>query len=303
MRTFYFLLRGFSMKTNIFRSTWVAALIIISFSLSLTAQQATRNQPAAEQPAATTAQGAEESPSELGSGWRVEDYVPYITALKDLEKLSKDYGEKVLQQSMDEYSKGMDLLHDMEAEVENTKRRFAKRNNLNEQWYWQEIDRKNQEKRQIARIKYEAKLKAVTYFTRAINSMDNIENQALIETDQFMNYKIKLFQAYVSTQYDIQNLKPCLPVLERYIAINEETKKDRWAYKYLASCYGFMETTLAKYNTSISEELIVEYKQKKNQALLTAAEIEYGIDSIEYRSLKEVVELDEKKSERINDFR
>lgn len=294
------------MKTRIFSSTWVAALIIILASLTVTAQQPNRNAAAADTTAANnTAASAEndESPSDLGSGWRVEDYTPYVKSLKELEKLSKDYGEKVLQQSMDEYSKGMDLLHDMEAEVANAKRRFAKKNNLNEQWYWQEIDRKNQEKRQIARIKYEAKLKAVTYFTRAINSMDNIQNQELIETEQFVNYKIKLFQAYVSSQYDIQNLKPCIPVLEKYIAVNEETKKDVWAYKYLASCYGFMETTLAKYNTSISEELIVEYKQKKNQSLLTAAELQYGIDSIEYRSLKEVVELDEKKSERINDFR
>jgi len=303
------------MKTSIYRITWVLALIIISYSLSVSAQQ-TRRTPAATTtapapaaataPAATTtqtnAQPAEQTPSEIG-GWRVDDYVPYITSLKDLEKLSKDYGEKVLQQSMDEYSKGMDLLHDMEAEIENAKRRFAKKNNLQEQWYWQEIDRQNQEKRQILRIKYEAKIKAVTYFTRAINSMDNIENVELLESEQMIEYRTKLYQAYVSTQYDIQNLKPCIPVLERYIAINETTKKDKWAYKYLASCYGYMETTLVKYDSSISEELIVEYKQKKNSALLTAAELEYGIDSVEYRSLKEVVELDEKKSERINDYR
>lgn len=293
-RTLYFLLRGFSMKTSNNRINWVIALILISFSLSLVAQNTENNQNAA---ANEGDQSTENAP------WRVDDYQPYVKSLKELEKLSKDYGEKILQQAIDEYSTGMDLLHDMEAEVENTKRRFSKQNNLNERWYWQEIDRQNQEKRQISRIKYEAKLKAVTYFTRAINDIDKIQNAEVQENDQFVEFKSRLYRAYVSSQYDIQNLKPCIPVLERYIAINDETKKDKWAYKYLASCYGFMEVTLSKYNTSISEDLITEYKQKKNQALLTAAELEYGIDSVEYRSLKEVVELDEKKSEQINDFR
>ena len=243
----------------------------------------------------------EEEPSELG-GWRVTDFQPYIKALAELEKLSDEYSENLLKMVIDEYSTGIDILSDMEVEVNKLKATFAKRNNLNERWYWQEIDRKNQEKRQISYLKYEAKTKSVTYFTRAINHMDDIQSVKVKADPAFINAKIRLYQAYISTQYDIQSLLPCIKVLEHYIQINEKTKNDQWAYNYLASCYGYMEAQTAK-SRIIGEDEKLLWKQKKNRALLTAAELKYSVDSPQYKHLKEVVELDEKKSASINDFR
>lgn len=247
------------------------------------------------------AASGDNSPSDM-TGWRVTDFQPYIKALADLEKLSDEYSENLLKMSIDEYSTGLDILNDMEVEVNKLKAVFAKKNNLNERWYWQEIDRKNQEKRQVAYIKYEAKTKSITYFTRAINHMDDIQSVKIKADTAFVNAQIKLFQAYVSTQYDIQNLLPCIPILERYILINEKTANDVWAYNYMASCYGFMEASTAK-SRIVSEEDKLKWKSKKNKALLKAAELKYGIDSPQYKHLKETVELDEKKSASINDFK
>lgn len=239
-------------------------------------------------------------PSDIG-GWRFEDFKPYISALQELEKLNDEYSETVLRHAIDEYSSAIDILEDMESEVEKTRTLFKKKINLNERWYWQEIDRKNQEKRQIGMIKREAKMKSITYFTKAINLLDEVKSNQVRKDKRFINFQIRLFQAYVSTQYDLQNLKPCIPILEKYITLTEKTKNDIWAYKYMASCYGFMETMLRKYKHS-SEELVLEFKQKKNRALLTAAELKYGVDSPQFKHLKEVIEIDEKKSERLNDF-
>src|SRR4030042_3813054 len=117
-----------------------------------------------------------------------------------------------------------------------------------------------------------------------------------------MNFQSRLFQVYVSTQYDLQNFKPCIPVLERYITLSEKNAKDIWAYKYMASCYGYMERVLAKYRHA-SEDEINLFKNKKNRGLLQAVELKYGLDSPHYKHMQEVVEQDEKKSERINDFK
>ncbi|MBN1501661.1 MAG: hypothetical protein JW982_15995 [Spirochaetes bacterium] len=288
------------MRSGIFNKKNLLSFITLFLILSAAAVFAQNDAAApADNPALTT----DELPSDLG-GWRVEDYKPYITALKDLEKLTKEYSDNILNQAVDEYSKGIDILEDMNSEVETTKQFFAKRRNLSERWYWQEIDRKNQEKRQIAKLKYEAKGKAITHFTRAINLMDQVLNIEVIKDQAFINFQISLFQSYVSSQYDIHNLKPCIPILEKYISINETTKKDIWAYRYMASCYGYMEAVLKQYrNNGNAESLSIEFKQKKNKALLTAAELQYGVESTQYKHLKEVVEFDEKKSYQINDFK
>ncbi|HNR89775.1 MAG TPA: hypothetical protein PKM65_15675 [Spirochaetota bacterium] len=238
-------------------------------------------------------------------GWKTRDYRPYIKAFDDLQKLSMEFAEKNLQLAINEYDKGMDALDDMENEVAKIESKEGKKKNLNERWHWQEIDRKNQTKRYIGRIKYSAKVKSVTNFTRAINLIDTIENsnkKFITENKNYKIFKIKLFQVYVSTQYDLQNFKPCIPVLERYLSIDENTKTDIWAYRYLASCYGFMENVLAKYKKATEDE-IIDYKQKKNTSLLKAAELKYTVESPQYKHLKDIVERDEMKSESLNDFR
>jgi hypothetical protein len=63
-----------------------------------------------------------------------------------------------------------------------------------------------------------------------------------------------------------------------------------------------METMLVKTNQA-SDDVVQDFKQKKNRSLLMSAELGYGIESPQYKQLKEVVELDEKKTEKISDFK
>ncbi|MBN1495410.1 MAG: hypothetical protein JXA07_01485 [Spirochaetes bacterium] len=236
------------------------------------------------------------------TGWRIRDFKPYIKAIEELEKLNKEYSDNLLKLAIDEYSTALDILEDMENEVIKIKAANKEKKNLNERWYWQEIDRKNQEQRQVAMKKMEAKMKSVTYLTRSIDYLDQIQHPEVRQEPKFLNFMSRLFQVYVSTQYDLQNFKPCIAILERYLSISEESSKDIWAYKYLASCYGYMEKVLAKYKHA-SEDEINTYKNKKNRSMLQAVELKYGIDSPHYKHMQEVVEQDEKKAERINDFR
>ena len=235
-------------------------------------------------------------------GWRIRDFKPYIKAIEELEKLNKEYSENLLKLAIDEYSTGLDILEDMENEIVKIREKFKNQKNLSERWYWQEIDRKNQQQRQIAAKKFEAKVKSVTYFTKSINYLDDVLSVEVRQDPKYVNFQSKLFQVYVSTQYDLHNFKPCIPILERYISLSEKNKKDIWAYKYLASCYGYMEKVLNKYKHATEDE-IMTYKNKKNRSMLQAVELKYGVESPHFKQLQEVVEQDEKKSERINDFR
>ena len=249
---------------------------------------------------AKTEKKEEPIPEEV-TGWRVKDYRPYLKAMRDLEKLNKEYSENLLRVAIDEYSNGLDILGDMEREVKRLIKYYNDKKNFNEQWFWQEIDRKNREKRHIAMVKKEAKIKSVTFFVKAINHLDEIESREVREKSEFQNFQIRLYQVYVSTQYDVHNFMPCIPILERYINLNYKTRNDVWAYKYLSSCYAFMEAMFKKYRHSTQEQ-IFHYKQRKNKHMLFAAELKYGINSAEYKHLQEVVEVDEKKTQLLNDF-
>lgn len=279
------------MKSTRFLLYAIVALLALSLCLVANAQQ---QAPKGDQ--------QKEAIKEEVTGWRIKDFKPYIKAIQELEKLSKEYSDNLLKLAIDEYSTGIDILEDMDNDVNKLIETNQKNKNLQEQWYWQEIDRREQEKRQIAMMKFEAKTKAVTYFTRAINHMDEITFEEVRKDPKFVNFQIRLYQAYVSTQYDLYNLKPCIPILERYIEINDQTKNDVWAYKYLSSCYGYMEGVLLKYKQGTEQEQL-QYKQKKNMYMLRAAELQYGIDSPQYKHLREIVSKDEKKSEKINEFK
>jgi hypothetical protein len=279
------------MKSTRFLLYAIVAILAVTISLAAIAQQ----QAPKEEP-------KKEGIKEEVTGWRIKDFKPYVKAIQELEKLSKEYSDNLLKLAIDEYSTGIDILEDMENDVNKLIETNQKNKNLQEQWYWQEIDRREQEKRQIAMMKFEAKTKAVTYFTRAINHMDEITFEEVRKDPKFVNFQIRLYQAYVSTQYDLYNLKPCIPILERYIEINDQTKNDVWAYKYLSSCYGYMEGVLLKYKQGTEQEQL-QYKQKKNMYMLRAAELQYGIDSPQYKHLREIVSKDEKKSEKINEFK
>jgi hypothetical protein len=236
------------------------------------------------------------------TGWRIRDFKPYIKAIQELEKLNKEYSDNLLRLAIDEYSTALDILEDMENEIIKIKSANKQKKYLNERFYWQEIDRKNQEQRQVAAKKVEAKMKAVTYLTKSMDYLDQVQHVEIRQEPRFMNFQSRLFQVYVSTQYDLQNFKPCIPILERYISLSDKNAKDIWAYKYMASCYGYMERVLAKYKHA-SEDEINAFKNKKNRSMLQAVELKYGIESPHYKHMQELVELDEKKSERINDFK
>jgi hypothetical protein len=282
----------------------IVAVFVIAVFLGVTFQSRVSAQ-VAEEKKADEKKGAsvqdEFSDVEV-TGWRIRDFKPYIKAIQELEKLNKEYSDNLLKLAIDEYSTAIDILEDMENEVIKIKASNKEKKNLNERFYWQEIDRKNQEMRQVGMLKSEAKMKAVTYLTKSIDYLDQIQHVEIRQEPRFLNFQSRLFQVYVSTQYDLQNFKPCIPILERYIAISDKNAKDIWAYKYMASCYGYMEKVLAKYRHA-NEDEINNFKNKKNRSMLQAVELKYGVESPHYKHMQEIVEQDEKKAERINDFK
>ncbi len=236
-------------------------------------------------------------------GWRIRDFKPYIKAFADLELLSDERSLMILQQAKDDYNFGIGILQNMESDIIKFKEAAKDAKNLEERWYWQVIDRKNREQRIINRKKREAKMKSVTYFTKAIHRLDRVQNNKVRAGNDFQNFQGNLYKVYVSTQYDLGNFAPCIPILNRYIKIRKENEKDIWAHRYLASCYAFQEKVLMISHNS-PESTILRYRKLKNDHLLEAAKLKYpDPESPERKQIFQIISEDSINTAPINNYK
>jgi hypothetical protein len=223
--------------------------------------------------------------------WKNPDFVGYYKAFHELHKLSKAFANNKYRLALSAYQSGMNTVLKMREHVEQYRKEQAEKKRLDEKWYWQKVDRRANEERYIGREKMSAKLAAVTFFTKAINHLDEITNPDLRETEAYKALLSAVYRSWIMAEYDTQNYPQCIPILELYLEINQN-EKEYPAHKYLASCYAFEENTLRKYKGG-SEDQIQRLKGKKNVHLLRATELKYGKGSIEYKHIVDLVNRDE----------
>ncbi|MDH5716574.1 MAG: hypothetical protein OEZ22_02935 [Spirochaetia bacterium] len=279
-------------------------LLIIGLSLtflitaSVLAQQAAPKKPVEKQQKEAPAKKEQAKPKseslaeESEKEWFNPDYRPYEKTFEAINSLSEDYARNKLKLAQTNYDTGRAIIQKMREEVERERKESTEKIRFNEKWYWQEMDRKRQEEYGIYMKKREAKLAAVTYFTRAINELDKINNTKVRESGEFKEMEAGLYRDWVIQQYDIGNIPQCIQLLERYIALDPKYENEITPHKYLSSAYAFKEKVLDKYNTGSEQEKLY-YKGKKNQHLLRSTEIKYGKNSPEYEFILDRVNRDE----------
>lgn len=222
--------------------------------------------------------------------WKNPDYKAYHKAFEELQKLSNAFANNQYRLALASYQSGMNTLLKMEEKVSTFRKEQAEKKRLDEKWYWQKIDRKAAEDRWVGREKMSAKLKAVSYFTKAINYLDEIKNPDLRERPEYKTLLSFVFRSWIMAEYDTQNFPQCIPILELYLEI-DKNEEEYPAHKYLANCYAFEENTLKKVGGP--EDQINRFKNKKNTHLLRATELKYKKDSVEYREMVKMVNRDE----------
>lgn len=223
--------------------------------------------------------------------WKNADYRDYDPAFAELHQLSKAFANNKYRLALSMYQSGVNTIIKMRDEVELYRKQAEEAKHLNEKWYWQVVDRKAQDERRINRMKRKAKLEAVTYFTRAINHLDEIRNPNLREQSAFKRLLSAVYRNWVMYQYDLGNLPQSIHILELYLEI-DENEKEYPAHKYLSQCYAFQENMIDKYGMG-TEDQKFRFRYKKNVHLLRAAELKYGKTSAQYKHIVNLVNRDE----------
>lgn len=223
--------------------------------------------------------------------WKNPDYRGYYKAFADLHKLSRAFANNKYRLALSAYQSGMNTVLKMREGIDLYRKEQAEKKRMNEKYYWQKMDRRAREEAYIHKEKMAAKLAAVTYFTKAINHLDEIANPDLRERKEFKTLLSAVYRAWVVSEYDTDNLPQCIPILELYLEI-DDNELEYPAHKYLASCYAFEEKTLKNYGKASTDQL-AKMKYKKNLHLLRATELKYGKGSIEYKYIVDLVNRDE----------
>ncbi|MDH4261411.1 MAG: hypothetical protein OEV78_00020 [Spirochaetia bacterium] len=224
--------------------------------------------------------------------WLNPDFKSYVKALDELVKLSDDYAQNKYRLALANYQTGKSLLQKMRENVQRFRQESEETLRLNEKWYWQTMDRKNREEKKINDDKRAAKLKAVTYFTKAVHHLDEIENVKVKESSEYKALLSNIYRDWAMAQYDLGNIPQIIDVLNRYIALDRKYEEIPEPHKYLASAYGYQEAIMLKYGSG-SEQELTYFKKMKNKHLLRAAELTYGKDTPEYNKIMETINQDE----------
>lgn len=224
--------------------------------------------------------------------WHNPDYRPYNKAFDDLIKLSDAYAKNQLRLALSNFQAGRSIVVKMREDVQRFREEAAEAKHMDEKWYWQTVDRKAREERYIRRVKHDAKLKAVTYLTRAINQMDQIAKKSVRESEEFKDLMSAVYRDWIVNQYDIGNIPQTIEILERYLALDPNYEKEVSPHKYLTNAYAFREKELQNYGGARDQESLF-YRKKKNEHLLRATELKYQKGSPEYEHIMEIVNRDE----------
>lgn len=285
------------MKTQRLLAILIAGLLISGTSFAQPGNGTTPEDPNTAQPGGSSSSSGSSSTPQQGNPasdtdlWLNPDFKSYVKSLDHLVKLSDDYAQNKYYLALTNYQTGKSIITKMRESEQRYREENATALHLNEKWYWQTLDRKMHEERYISEMKQASKLRAVTYFTRAINHLDQIDNRKMKLSKEYKELLANLYREWSMAQYDLGNIPQIIDILNRYIDLGPEYEAQMPPHKYLASAYGFQEKLTAKYGGD--EQLLLYFKRKKNEHLLRATELAYKKNSPEYERLMEIINQDE----------
>jgi len=156
---------------------------------------------------------------------------------------------------------------------------------------WQVKDDKRKKERYIKRLQQKSELKAVNNLIVSIKLIDKIKNLKLKKSGEYLSIKSNIFREYVKSQYYLKNLSQCILILEKYLTIRQENKKDIKAQEILVDCYTHKEKIASRNSGKLSQAALF-FNGKKRHHLLNLTALKFGSSSKEYHELMQKLERD-----------
>lgn len=230
--------------------------------------------------------GHEEEDHSGADKWIEEDISPLFPELKILDELGTKKSLQRMKKARRYYSQAK---HSIQIASSNAELENKKLNLDGVRYKWEKNDRKEEVARRIKRVQTRGRLDAVSYLIRGIRELDQVKNPVILKSKTYLDLKANLYREYVKQQFKNRNLHLCVDILQQYLELSNEHKKEPEVHKLLAACYRHQEI-LAK--RARDNKTSWNFKALKNDHLVKYAFLAYGEDSAQYIYIKQKIDSD-----------
>lgn len=222
--------------------------------------------------------------------WVDEDISPLFPELSIIDEVSAENSLQRLEAARRSYREALGVLRRGDARAENEREDLEAQLQADEpQYAWKEHDRREGVERRMRQIRTRARMDAVSYLVRAIQTLDSVKNPQVRDSEQYVDLKSDIYRQYVKSQFQLRNFTHCIDVLETYLRLRPEHKDEPEAHRLLAACYRYQEVVARRMQDRRSQD---RFKSKKNAHLLAFARLAYGEGSPEFSAIQRRVERD-----------
>jgi len=212
--------------------------------------------------------------------WGDGDLELRFPELDALETVGMDYSLKSLEEAKKLYKEAVTVLNGTDAAIEE-KLIEADFKEAKTEWKRREIER-NQER--IARnIHRTNSKKALELLVHAMDAMNRIQNPDVVASSPYKQLQSNIYRQYIKLQFQGGNLIQCISMIEKYFQVLKANEQEPEPHRILVICYDRLSGTA---KDAKDYRMAEHYLTLKNHHLLRYAELHYGKNSNEYRTIK-----------------
>jgi len=218
--------------------------------------------------------------------WTEEDISEHFPELKVLDEVTEGASLRKLKLAAKFYNSSISRLKAASKEIELQRIKFAGRTY---QYDWKKKDAEARLARIELRIRNRTRGLALTDLYQSIQTLAGIRNPQILKSSQCIDLTSRVYKQYVALQVRSRNLGVIIPILEQYLKLKPEHKKDPEPYRLLAAGYSSREKRASQMRNIQAAR---RFRKKKYLNLMKYVELKFGKSSPEYKRVNRRVKLE-----------
>ncbi|NBU99176.1 MAG: hypothetical protein EBS19_13360 [Spirochaetia bacterium] len=218
-----------------------------------------------------------------GSWGKEADEVEAFQDIKIIDDLSEENTIARMEEAKNHFNTSLAIYKASEKLIKDKREAALKESKPQDKYDWQKKTREIDQDRESKRISLEGRKNAVMELVKGMVALDKIENPSAVTSQVYIDLKASIYREYTKHQLRMKNYNQAMDMIEQYISLGDNYKKESEPHKLLAVCYEFNERQASKYK---KDSIAKKFKRKKNQELLLYSELAYGKDSAQYKKIQ-----------------
>jgi len=218
-----------------------------------------------------------------GSWGKEADEVEAFQEIKIIDDLSEENTIARIEEAKNHFNTSLAIYKASEKLIKEKREAASKESKPQDKYDWQKKSRELDQDRESKRISLEGRKNSVMELVKGMAALDKVENPAAITSQVYIDLKASIYREYIKHQLRMKNYNQAMDMIEQYLFLGDNYKKESEPHKLLAICYEFNERQASKYK---KDSIAKKFKRKKNQELLLYSELAYGKDSAQYKKIQ-----------------